>query len=128
MSVFIATAGLITANIDGEITQEEYEHIIQTLSGSNIFPKLFLDDITKADVDKLFKSSIYAILEINPGLKPTLLEYIISVVLADKSIGEKEVNFVYSFGQGIGLSVKEISIIFANMIQRNFSPSLAAIS
>ena len=128
MSVFIATAGLIMANIDGEITQEEYEHIIQTLSGNNIFPRLFLDDITKADVDKLFKSSINAILEINPGLKPTLLEYIISVVLADKSIGEKEVNFVYSFGQGIGLSVKEISIIFANMIQRNFSPSLAAIS
>lgn len=128
MSVFIATAGLITANIDGEITQEEYEHIVQTLSGSNIFPKLFLDDVSKADVDKLFKSSVNAILEINPGLKPNLLEYIISVVLADKNIGEKEVNFVYNIGQGLGLSVKEISIIFANMIQRNFSPSLAAIS
>lgn len=128
MSVFIATAGLITANIDGEIRQEEYEHIIRNLSGSNIFPKFFLEDVSKNDIEKLFESSINAILQINPGLKPNLLEYIISVVLADKNIGEKEVNFVYSIGQGLGLSVKEISIIFANLIQQNFSPSLAAIS
>jgi uncharacterized tellurite resistance protein B-like protein len=98
------------------------------LSASNIFPKLFLDDIAKADVDKLFESSINAILQINPGLKPNLLEYMISVVLADKNISEKEVNFIYSIGQELGLSVKEISILFANMIQGNFNPSLAAIS
>jgi hypothetical protein len=52
----------------------------------------------------------------------------ISVVLADKNISEKEVNFIYSIGQELGLSVKEISILFANMIQGNFNPSLAAIS
>ena len=128
MSVFIATAGIITASVDEEVTQEEYEHIIRALSGSNIFPKVFLEDISKADVDKLFENSVNAILQINPGLKPNLLEYMISVVLADKNISEKEVNFIYSMGQELGLSVKEISILFANMIQGNFSPSLAAIS
>lgn len=128
MSVFLATAGLIGANIDGRITQEEYEHIIRNLSGSQIFPKVFLDDIMKMDVQKLFEGAVNAILEINPGLKPNLLEYIIRVVLADKEISEEEVNFIYNIGQGLGLSVKEISIIFATSIQRNYVPSLDAIS
>ncbi len=128
MSVFLATAGLIGANIDGRITQEEYEHIIRNLSGSQIFPKVFLDDIMKMDVQKLFEGAVNAILEINPGLKPNLLEYIVRVVLADKEISEEEVNFIYNIGQGLGLSVKEISIIFATSIQRNYVPSLDAIS
>lgn len=128
MSIFVATAGIIAANIDGNVTKGEYEQIIRTLSGSNIFPKSFLESVFKADVDKLFEQSINAILNINPGLKPNLLEYIISVILADREIGEKEVNFVYNIGKGLGLSVKEISLIFASMVQRNFNPSLDAIS
>lgn len=128
MSDFIATAGLITANIDGMITQDEYEHIIRNLASSNIFPKFYLEEIMKLDVQKLFEESVNAILKINPGLKPNLLEYIISVVMADKEIGEKEVNFVYNIGQNLGLSIKEISVLFAGQIQRNFNPSLDAIS
>lgn len=128
MSIFVATAGIITANIDGNVTKEEYENIVRTLSGNNIFPKSFLDSVLKADVNKLFEGSINAILSINPGLKPNLLEYIISIVLADREIGEQEVNFVYNIGKGLGLSVKEISILFASMVQRNFNPSVDAIS
>lgn len=128
MSTFVATAGIITAKIDGDISKEEYEHIVQALSGNNIFPKALLDDIYNADVDALFEQSINEILNINPGLKSNLLEYIISIVLADRQIGEKEVNFVYGIGQALKLSAKEISIIFASMIQRNFNPSLDAIS
>ena len=128
MSIFVATAGIITANIDGNVSKDEYEHIVRALSASNIFPKSFLDSILKEDVDKLFEDSINAILNINPGLKPNLLEYIISIVLADREIGEQEVNFVYDIGKGLGLSVKEISILFAGMVQRNFNPSLDAIT
>lgn len=128
MSDFIATAGLITANIDGKITQEEYEHIIRNLASSNIFPKFYLEEIMKLDVEKVFQDSVNAILNINPGLKPNLLEFIISIVMADKEIGEKEVNFVYGIGKSLGLSVKEISVLFAGQIQRNFNPSLDAIS
>ena len=128
LSVFIATAGLIAAGADGQITKEEVEHIIRNLAGSNIFPKMFLDEIANADVGKLFEDSVNAILEINPGLKPNLLEYMIGVVMADKEIGEQEVNFIYSMGESLELSVKETSIIFAELIQREFDPSLASIS
>lgn len=129
MNVFIATAGLVVANADGKITSDEVDHIIQNLSGNLIFPRSFLEDIAKNhDVEELFVRSVNDILEINPNLKESLLEYMISVVLADKDITETEVNFIYNIGQKLGLSVKEISVAFAVMVQRNFVPSLAAIS
>ena len=128
MSVFVATAGIIAANVDGNVSKEEYEQIIQTLSGSNIFPKNFLESVAKSDVDALFQESVNTILSINPGLKAGMLEYIIGIILADREIGEKEVNFVYNMGKSLGLSVKEISVLFAGMVQRNFNPSLDAIS
>lgn len=128
MSVFIATAGIIAANIDGKVEKEEYEHIIRQLSGANVFPKAFLQDVLKQDVDKLFESSVKQLLHLNPGLRPAMLEYIISVVLADKDIAEKEVNFIYHIGQQLGLSIKEISLIFANLVQRSFVPSIDSIS
>jgi hypothetical protein len=128
MSIFVATAGIIAANVDGNVTKEEYEQIIRTLSGSNIFPKNFLESVAKSDVDALFQESVNTILSINPGLRPGMLEYIIGIILADREIGEKEVNFVYNMGKSLGLSVKEISVLFAGMVQRNFNPSLDAIS
>ena len=128
LSQFIATAGLIAAGADGDISKEEIDHIIRNLAGSNIFPKIFLKEIASSDVDKLFENSVNAILDINPGLKPNLLEYMIGVVMADKEIGEAEVNFIYSMGASLQLSVKETSIIFAELIQREFDPSLASIS
>lgn len=128
MSVFVATAGIIAANVDGNVSKEEYEQIIQTLSGSNIFPKNFLESVAKSDVDALFQESVNTILSINPGLKAGMLEYIIGIILADREIGEKEVNFIYGIGKSLGLSVKEISVLFAGMVQRSFNPSLDAIS
>ena len=82
----------------------------------------------KSDVNKLFNASITRILELNSDLKNNLLEYFISVVLADKDISEQEVNFIYSIGQNLGFNIQEISMIFANMVQRSFVPSLDAIS
>ena len=128
MSVFIATAGIITANIDGNVAKEEYEHILRNLPNSNIFPRAFLDDILKKDVDKLFEESVNQIIQYDPSLKPALLDYIVGVVLADKDIAEKEVNFIYHIGKLLGLSVKEVSQIFASQVQRNYVPSLDAIS
>lgn len=128
MRNFIATSGIITANIDGKVTDEEFEHIIRDLSRSTFFPKDYLKFVVKQDVEKLFADSINNILKINPGLKPTLVAYIIQMVMADSTIGKEEVNFIYSFGQDLGLSIKEISNIFADMFQQVYNPSLSSIA
>lgn len=127
LSVFIGSAGLIVANVDGKITEKEVEHIIQNLANLQIFPKQFLDAVAQSDVPELFNASVQHILEHDPGLREALLSYMMGLVLSDKHISEKEVKLIYDFGSHLGLSEKEISQQFAEMIQRNFVPSLDAI-
>ncbi len=128
MSVFIATAGIIAASADENVSKEEYERIVDTLSSSQIFPSGFVENISQKDVYQLFSQSVNTLLEANPNLRPALLQYMIEIALADKDIHEKEVNFIYDIGQKIGLEVKDISQIFAGAIQRMFSPSLSALA
>lgn len=124
LSIFIAAAGLILANADDKVSEKEIDNIIQNLSAMQIFPKHFLDSVAKSDVPKLFEMSTNNILSHDPGMRDGLLAYIISMVLADKEINENEIDFVYSFGKGIGFSEKEVSQKFAEIIQRNYVPSL----
>lgn len=42
-------------------------------------------------------------------------------------LDEKEINFIYNVGDMMKLSAKEISRVFADMIQRNYIPSLESI-
>lgn len=127
LSVFIASAGLIVANADNQITEKEVEHIIQNLAGLQIFPKRFLDMVAEADVTKLFNESVNQILEKDPGMRDAILKYMIGLVLSDKDISDDEIGLIYAFGKNIGFSEKEISVKFAEMIQLNYVPSLESI-
>jgi len=128
LSIFIASAGLIVANTDNHITEKEVEHIIRNLANLQIFPKRFLDAVAKADVPKLFKTSVQNILSQDPGMKEGLLAYLMDLVMSDKEISADEIGFIYNFGDNLGFTEKEISRKFAEMIQRNYVPSLESIS
>ena len=127
LSVFMASAGLIVANADDRVTEKEIEHIIQNLANLQIFPKRFLDAVAKSDVSKLFDQSVQNILSQNPGMRDGLLAYMMGLVMSDKEISENEIGLIYGFGDSIGFSEKEISQKFAEMIQRNYVPSLESI-
>lgn len=127
LSVFIASAGLIVANIDDRVTEKEIEHIIQNLANLQIFPKRFLDAVAKSDVSNLFDQSVKNILSQNPGMRDGLLAYMMGLVMSDKEISENEIGLIYGFGDSIGFSEREISQKFAEMIQRNYVPSLESI-
>jgi Zn-dependent protease with chaperone function len=127
---FIATAGLIVANIDDEVSREEIEHVIKQLSNFTIFPKRYLEYISQQDdIHILFGESVKSILEINPGERHNLLHYLISLVIADRNIDKQEVDFVFMIGeQMFGFSRKEIAQIFATVIQENYLPSVNDLS
>ena len=127
MSIFLASAGIITARIDGEVKKEEYENIVANLSASHIFPSKFMEWIMEQDVDQLFIKSVNDLIEQSPTIRPGLLQYMIEMIIADREIQEKEVNFIYHIGQQLGMSVKEISQLFAAIIQRYYTPSLSSL-
>lgn len=124
LSIFIATAGLIVASCDGGINQDESECILDNLSQLQIFPKQFIDDLTKQDVPTLFQESLKKILEINPTLRDNMLTYIMGIIISDKKFTEAEIDLLNNIGENmLGYSKKEIAHYFASAIQEDFSPS-----
>ena len=128
LSYFIASAGLIVINLDGEVTADEIEVVLNHLSAFQIFPRQFLEDVNKQDVGQIFASSIEEVLKRNPDAREAMFSYLISLVLADKSMKQEEIDFIFNVGEnGFGFSQKEIANRLAAAIQRNFVPSVESI-
>lgn len=125
---FIASAGLIVANADGEISKDEIDDIIEQLASLKIFPRNYLDEIADGEVWEIFNDAVTNILTINPGMREGLMTYMINMVISDQSINPAEVELIYKFGESIGMSEKEVAQYIAACIQRSFVPSLDAIS
>lgn len=128
LGFFVATAGLIAINIDGEVTEKEIEAVLNNLSSFHIFPRDFLDNVCKQNVEEIFFSSIQEILKRDPGMREGMFNYIISLILSDSSFNQKELDFIFQIGREcFGFSEKEIADRMAVAIQKNFVPSYEAI-
>lgn len=124
---FIASAGLIVANIDEGINESEIKQVIESLASMKMFPRRFLDEIAQGNVGEIFADSVQNILRINPGMREGMLKYMISIVLSDKLIAKEEVDLLYQFGDQIGLSDMEVATAIGEAIQMNYVPSLESI-
>ncbi len=124
---FIASAGLIVANADGKISDNEIDEIIDSLAGLKMFPRQFLKEIADGDVVQTFHTAVQNILNIDPGTRVGMLRYMISIVMSDKVIDKEEIDFLYSFGNNIGLSEIEVSNTIAESIQKNYVPSIKSL-
>ncbi len=122
---FIASAGLIVAGIDKAIEPDEYNAIIDELSAFTVFPKQTLKEmIDENKIELFFENSVKELLEINPGEKNMMMEYMINIIIADSTISDSELNFIFDFGEKLGFERKEIAQIFANSIQEQFIPNI----
>ena len=109
-------------------TDEEIERVLNNLSSFHIFPRQFLEDVSQQDVVKIFHSSIEEVLKRRPDMRDAMLSYVISLILADSSFNEQEVDFIFDIGEkAFGFSTKEVADRMAVAIQQNFIPSYEAI-
>lgn len=124
---FIASAGLLVANIDDEVNEKEINEILDQLASLKIFPRQFLDEIADGNVIETFNQAVGGILNINPGMREAILQYMIRIVMSDKRFAEDEVEMLYGFGESIGFSPMEVASAIAESIQRSYLPSLESI-
>ena len=125
---FIASAGLLVASADDQITDKEVEHILSNLSSFQMFPRPFLENMCKENVQEVFIEAVQKILEINPGMRDCLYDYMIGLVLADRTFNEHEIEFIFMVGENVfGYSKKEIADKMASAIQSNFVPSFESL-
>jgi len=124
---FIASAGLIVANADGEISDKEIDQIIGQLAQLKIFPRKFLEEIANGDVSEIFNDAVDNILKLNPSMREGMIDYMISMVMSDQDISKDEIELIYKFGEMIGFGEMEVAQFIAVQIQKEFVPSLDSI-
>ena len=129
ISEFVATAGLIVASSDGEISQEEVDVIINNLAETRMFPNAFLEEISKQEnVSDIFVQSIETIFKENPMLREPMFDYIINLVIADKRVDTKEIELLYELGDHFfSYSRKEVAAMLAESVQSRFLPDLRSL-
>ena len=113
------------AGIDKAIEPDEYKRIIEELSAFTVFPKQTLNQmIDEGKIEMFFEDSVKELLQINPGEKNMMMEYMINIIIADSTISDSELNFIFDFGTKLGFERKEIAQIFASSIQDQFIPNI----
>ena len=127
VALFIASAGIIVASVDGSVEEDEFKNILDSLASLTIFPRNFLEEIAQGDVSDIFNKAVGGILNINPGMRQSLLDYMIHIVMSDKKFAEDEVKMLYGFGDSIGFSEMEVASAIACAIQKSYIPSLESI-
>lgn len=127
LGFYIAAAGLIAINIDGEVTDGEVENVLNNLAAFHIFPRNFLESVSKQNVVEIFHSSIEEIMKRSPDYREVMFSYLISLLLSDKTLEDKEVDFIFEVGEkSFGFTTMEVANRMASAIQRNFIPSYQA--
>jgi hypothetical protein len=120
MASFIARAGLLVANLDGEIDDNEIDLIAYALSEYTLFPKDLIKKYKEEkniNLEEEVKDSLHCILRIKPTEKERLFRFMIRMVTADEKILKEEVQFIFEKGKTIfGYTEKEIARIFTRVI------------
>ncbi len=128
LAYFIASAGIIVSSADKEVSDDEFNQILESLAGLKIFPRQFIVEmIMKGDVTEIFNHAVEALLNLQPSIRQGLIDYMISISMSDRKIAPEEVQMLYDFGASIGYSDKEIASSIANAIQKSYVPSLESI-
>ncbi len=124
--MFLASAGLLVAGIDGEISKDEMENIVGTLAHMTHTPFELLVEIQQSgNIEKVFTDSIAGVMALNPGERMPMFDFMVEITLADRRIMESELDFLYESGVNLfGMARKEIAQLVASKIQNQFLPSL----
>jgi len=124
---FIASGGIMMATIDGDMSLREIEKILLALANYNVkFPLKYFSEICEIDQDDimtLFNDSISYILERNPFERYDMFNFLMDIVICDRTINEKEMEFLFNIGTNVfGLAQKEIAQAFGAAIRSSFRP------
>ena len=125
-SMFIASAGLVMAGVDEQMTREEYEIIIHRLANFLIFPEELLQGIIdQKSQNTIFLQTASIIMRYNPAERDPMFEFLISVAMSDNELFTKEVDFLYEIGANLfKYSPKEIAQKISYVVRGNFLPKL----
>lgn len=130
---FVASAGLIMASADGEITHDEVENILNNMSEFYMFPMDILKQVTPQNCSDVFNKSLQSLLQLNPDMRNDLFLYLVNIMVTDFKFKQEELDLLLRLGkEAFGLDEETIVKLIADGIRINVStgvvPSTSSIS
>lgn len=130
---FVASAGLIMASADNEITQGEVENILNNMSEFYMFPNDILRQVTPENCSEVFNKSLQSLLQINPDGRNDLFLYLVNIMVTDFKFKQEEIELLMKMGkEAFGLEEELIVKLIADGIRANVAsgvvPSTSSIS
>lgn len=128
---FFATAGLMMAGADGNISDDEMMHIVSYLSAFTLFPMEYMNEIVQLDTEKIFKNSIKTLLD--PQYNPRSIEeerdymmgFLVRIALSDNILCKEELDLLYEIGEKeLYLSQERIAFFISSELSYSFSPKV----
>ena len=126
---FVASAGLLLAEADGEITDSEIDLILNRMSSFHMFPKDVLLAVSKENHREVFNQSVMQILNEQPDCRNDLFMYMVDLMIADRTFHKAEIDLLAEVAQHVFQLDQETFLkLLAIGIQRGFLPSVESIS
>jgi hypothetical protein len=121
---YTASAGLLMAGTDDNISKDEVDHIVNILSQFTMFPKKFLDYVYgSGKIEMTFQQAAERLLRSNPSEKYPMFNFLIHTALSDHELLKCEVEFLYDLGDRVfGFSKLEVAQLMGQVISTKFTP------
>lgn len=119
---FFVAAGWLLGNTDGEITDVQYQQILNLVGKRCWFPKEFVQKVLdEHDLEQLYHHSIKLLVEHDKDNKVLMLDYLLSIAFIDGAFTENKLHFIYRYGHEVGLEDQEIAACISELFSRHFS-------
>ncbi len=130
---FVASAGLIMAYADGEMTEAEQENILNHMSEYYMFPMEILQQITSENCSEVFNTSLKNLSELIPESRDQLFLYLVNILVTDYHFKQAEIDLLFDMGKkAFGYDEETIVRLLAEGIRigvsHGFVPSTSSIS
>lgn len=127
--LFMAAGGMIMANVDGKITEKEYEQILGQMSNYHMFPISILNQVTPENCSDVFNNCVANILEADPKNANTLFLYLVNILVSDHKLDDKELDLLFQMGkEAMRLDDRQMTELLAEGMRRFFIPAISSLS
>lgn len=122
---FALSAGMLMAQVDGEVSKRELTVIAERIGSDSLFPEEHLKDLSGIDLEAMFEESVTEMLD-NYGLdaRANMLRFVLKVMLADGTITEAEVDKAYQMGDKMHLTANEIADLITEAMRSDYLPKI----
>lgn len=122
---YTAAAGMLMAQVDGKVSKREMAAIYKRMGEDCLFPEEEWNDLKKSDLNKVLDESIQQMLE-TYGLRAneSMMRYALEIMLADGTISQKEIDFVYKLGDSLLLTPSETTTLITEAMRDNYLPKM----